>query len=58
MEIYNIKDVPDIILTELMNTDCQPGKFSLIDIRDKYSKNTDILFEDKTPIKFLYLICL
>ena len=60
MEIHNIKDVPDDILirlTELMNTDCQPGKFSLIDIRDKYSKNTDVLFlfEDETPIYFLLL---
>ena len=60
MEIHNIKDVPDPILirlNELMNTDCQPGKFSLIDIRDKYSKNTDVLFlfEKDTPVYFLLL---
>ena len=60
MEIHNIKEIPDDILNrlnELMNTDCQPGKFSLIDIRDKYSKNTDVLylFEKDTPVYFLLL---
>ena len=60
MEIHNIKDVPDHILirlNELMNTDCQPGKFSLIDIRDKYSKNTDVLFlfDKENPVYFLLL---
>jgi len=60
MKIDNIKAMPDDILNrlnELMNTDCQPGKFSLIDIRDKYSKNTDVLylFEKDTPVYFLLL---
>ena len=60
MEIHNIKEIPNDILNrlnELMNTDCQPGKFSLIDIRDKYSKNTDVLylFEKDTPVYFLLL---
>ena len=60
MEIYNIKDVSDDILNslnELMNRDCQPGRFSLIDIRDKYSKNTDILylFDKDIPKYFLLL---
>ena len=60
MKIDNIKAIPDDILNrlnELMNTDCQPGKFSLIDIRDKYSKNTDVLylFEKDTPVYFLLL---
>ena len=60
MKIQDIKEMPDDILNrlyELMNTDCQPGKFSLIDIRDKYSKNTDVLylFEKDTPVYFLLL---
>jgi hypothetical protein len=60
MEIYNIKTVPDAILeklTTLMNRDCQPGKFSLVEIRDKYSKNTDVLYiiEKGEPVYFLLL---
>jgi hypothetical protein len=60
MEIYNIKRVPDAILeklTTLMNRDCQPGKFSLVEIRDKYSKNTDVLYiiENGEPVYFLLL---
>jgi hypothetical protein len=63
MEIYNIKDIkeiPDIILQKLSDVgdrDCQPGKFSLIEIRDKYSKNTDILYviEKEEPVYFLLL---
>jgi len=60
MEIYNIKPVPDTILeklTTLMNRDCQPGKFSLVEIRDKYSKNTDVLYiiENEEPVYFLLL---
>ena len=60
MEIYNIKAVPDAILeklTTLMNRDCQPGKFSLIELRDKYSKNTDVLYiiENDEPVYFLLL---
>jgi len=60
MEIYNIKTVPDAILeklTTLMNRDCQPGQFSLVEIRDKYSKNTDVLYiiENGEPVYFLLL---
>ena len=60
MEIHNIKEISNDILNrlnELMNTDCQPGKFSLIDIRDKYSKNTDVLFlfDKENPVYFLLL---
>ena len=60
MEIHKIKDVSDTILQKLdtlINTHCQPGKFSLIDIRDKYSKNMELLylFENDTPIYVLLL---
>lgn len=60
MEVYNIKDISDTILNKLdgmMNRDCQAGKFSLIDIRDKYSQNTDILYIIKAgePVYFLLL---
>jgi len=43
MEIHNIKDVSDTILNSLDilgNKDCQPGKYSLIEIREM-AKNTD-----------------
>ena len=59
MEIHNIKDIPDNILNKLdivLNKDCQPGKYSLIKIREM-AKNTDILylFEKDTPVYFLLL---
>jgi hypothetical protein len=55
-----IKSVPDDILdilNTMMNSDCQPGKFSLIEIRDTYSKNTDILYliENGAPVYFLLM---
>jgi len=55
-----IKSVPDDILdilNTMMNSDCQPGKFSLKEIRDTYSKNTDILYliEGGNPIYFLLM---
>ena len=58
--IKNIKDVPDTILETLnnmMNRNCQAGKFSLRNIRDKYSTNTDILYllENDVPVYFLLL---
>ena len=58
--IKNIKDVSDTILDTLnnmMNRNCQAGKFSLHDIRDKYSTNTDILYllENDVPVYFLLL---
>ena len=58
--MYNIKDISDTILNKLdvmMNRDCQAGKFSLIDIRDKYSQNMDILYIIKSgePVYFLLL---
>ena len=46
MEIKDIKDIPDSILNKfntLMNKDCQPGKYSLVDIKE-IAKNTDILY--------------
>jgi hypothetical protein len=60
MEIHKIKELDDTILQKLdtlINTHCQPGKFSLIDIRDKYSKNMELLylFENDTPIYVLLL---
>ena len=60
MELHNIKDVPDDILTKLntmMNRDCQAGKFTLSEIRDTYSKNTDIVYiiEKGEPVYFLLL---
>jgi len=60
MEIHNIKDVSDKILDDLttvMNRDCQVGKFTLKEIRDKYSKHTDIcyLFVKDVPVYFLLL---
>jgi hypothetical protein len=59
MEIHNIKDVSDTILNSLDilgNKDCQPGKYSLIEIREM-AKNTDILYllEKDKPIFFLLL---
>ena len=39
MEIQDITTVSDEILmklTTVMNSDCQPGKYSLVEIRDKY----------------------
>ena len=59
MEIHNIKDIPDTILNSLnvlADKDCQPGKYSLIEIR-KMSKNTDVLYllEKDKPIYFLLL---
>jgi len=58
--IKNIKRVSDAILeklTTLVNRDCQPGKFSLVEIRDKYAKNMDIfyIFENEEPVYFLLL---
>ena len=58
--IAPIKSVPDDILQALntmMNSDCEPGKFSLIELRNTYSKNTDILYliEDGAPVYFLLL---
>ena len=55
-----IKSVPDDILdilNTMMNSDCQPGKFSLIELRNTYSKNTDILYliEGGNPIYFLLM---
>jgi len=60
MKIKNIKDMPDNILDSLdilANKDCQAGKYSLVDIRDKYSKNTDVLYllDKDTPVYFLLL---
>jgi hypothetical protein len=60
MKIKNIKDMPDDVLDSLdtlANKDCQSGKYSLIDIRDKYSKNTDVLYllEKDIPVYFLLL---
>jgi GNAT superfamily N-acetyltransferase len=39
MELHDITTVSDEILmklTTVMNSDCQPGKYSLVEIRDKY----------------------
>lgn len=60
MEIHKIKDVSDKILQKLdtlINTHCQPGKFTLTDIRDKYSKNMELLylFENDIPLYCLLL---
>jgi hypothetical protein len=59
MEIKSIKDTPDHILNSLdilANKDCQPGKYSLIELRD-FAKHTDVLylFEKDKPIYFLLL---
>jgi hypothetical protein len=59
MEIHNIKDISDDILNsfnKVLNRDCQPGKFSLIEVRDM-AKNTDMLylFKDNIPVYFLLL---
>ena len=59
MEIYDIKDVSDDILKELdkmMNKDCQPCKYSLIELRNM-AKNMDILYllEKDKPVYFLLL---
>lgn len=60
MEIHNLKDVSDTILDEfttVLNHDYQARKFTLKEIRDKYSNNTDIcyLFDKNIPIYFLLL---
>ena len=59
MEINSIKNIPDSILNTLdilANKDCQPGKYSLVELREM-AKNTDILYlvEKDTPIYFLLL---
>lgn len=59
MEIHPIKSIPDAILislTTLMNRDCQPGKYSLIEVKQMY-KNTEVLylFEKDIPVYFLLL---
>lgn len=59
MKIKSIKDISDDILNSLdilVNKDCQPGKYSLIKIKEM-SKNTDILYlvEKDKPIYFLLL---
>ena len=59
-DIKDIKDMSDALLeklTAVMNRDCQPGKYSLVDIRDKYAKNTDVLYiiENGEPVYFLLL---
>lgn len=47
---YILKDIKvvsdrDLIqLTKLMNKDCQPGKYSLMEVRDKFAKTMDILY--------------
>jgi hypothetical protein len=58
--IKNIKDVSDEILdilNNMMNRNCQVGKFSLRNIRDIYSTSTDILYvlENTEPVYFLLL---
>ena len=45
--IQDIKSVNDEILEELddlMDKDCQGGKYSLAEVRDKFAKNMDILY--------------
>jgi GNAT superfamily N-acetyltransferase len=59
MEIHNIKDTSDNILKQmdkLANKDCQPGDFSLIELREMV-KNTDVLYllDEGRPIFFLLL---
>ena len=59
-EIKDIKDMSDALLeklTTVLNRDCQPGKYSLVEIRDKYAKNTDRLYiiENGEPVYFLLL---
>ena len=59
-DIKDIKDMSDALLeklTAVLNRDCQPGKYSLIEIRDKYAKNTDMLYiiENGEPVYFLLL---
>jgi hypothetical protein len=58
--IQNIKNVTDEILDSLnnmMNRNCQAGKFRLRNIRAMYSTNTDILYvlENTEPVYFLLL---
>jgi len=59
MEIHNIKDIPDEFLNKLdtlANKDCQPGTYTLVELREM-AKNTDVLYllEKDTPIFFLLL---
>jgi hypothetical protein len=59
MEIHNIKDISDDILNsfnKVLNRDCQPGKYSLVEVRDM-AKNMDMLylFEGDIPVYFLLL---
>ena len=60
MEIHKIKDVSDKILNSLdkmMNKSCQGGKYTLVELRDKYSNNMDILYiiEKDEPVYVLLL---
>ena len=59
MEIYSLKDISDEILdklTNLMNQNCQPGKFTLKEL-SQTTNNTDILYllEQGEPVYFLLL---
>lgn len=58
--IQDIKSVSDEILkelTDLMNKDCQPGKFTLSEVRDKFAKTMDILYiqDGKSYIHFMLI---
>ena len=43
-DIKVVSDTDLIELTKLMNKDCQPGKHSLMEVRDKFAKTMDILY--------------
>lgn len=43
-DIKVVSDTDLIELTKLMNKDCQAGKYSLMEVRDKFAKTMDILY--------------
>jgi len=58
--IHDITTVSDEILKELtilMNRDCQPGKFTLAELRDRVAKPMDIVYiqDGKTYIHFMLI---
>lgn len=56
-DIKVVSDTDLIELTKLMNKDCQPGKYSLIELRDTFAKTMDILYI-KDDDKFIHFMLL
>ena len=56
-DIKLVSDTVLIELTKLMNKDCQAGKYTLMEVRDKFAKTMDILYikDNNEYIHFMLL---